>query len=163
FLGAGGEDLLAFVEGLLLALVPAPRGEDRLLGLVERTLTRSQLFVALLEPALGELVHLRLAGLLCRAAQRRLLPVALRLALQPRKLLLPVCESLLERTSFLFGRTGSLGRSHALGRFALELLHPRGELARVPRELELALVELACSGNQLCVAVSLVRCELLLA
>src|SRR5439155_17785801 len=71
-LRAAGKDMLAFVERLLLALVAAPRREDRLLGLVECRLARRQLLVTLLEPALRELVHFWLPRLLGCTAQRRL-------------------------------------------------------------------------------------------
>ena len=67
-LRAGGENLLPLVEPLLLALVAAPRGEDCLLGLVQPGLPRRELFVTLLQAALGELVDLGLVRFFGSAA-----------------------------------------------------------------------------------------------
>ena len=79
-LRAARENLLALVEPLLLALVAAARGEDRLLGLVERRLAGRQLVVALLQAALRELVHFGLSGFLGSSPRRCLEPVELGLA-----------------------------------------------------------------------------------
>src|SRR3954467_4518850 len=139
----GREDVLALVESLLLALVAAPRREDRLLGLVQRRLAGRQLVVARLQAPLGELVDLRLARLLELAPPSRLGAVELRLPGDELRLaLIDVCQL----------RASVVRRSLRLLRFALELLHPCRQLRGARRELQLALVELTRPRGQPLVA-----------
>ncbi len=138
FLGAAGENLLPLVEPLFLALVAATRGEDRLLSLVESRLARGQVFVALPQPSLADLVDLGLARLLGGSPRGGFEPMELGLA--GDKLRLALVDAVEPGERFLCDRI-------AVRDLTLEILHPGREVARLSGELELALVQLPGSSD----------------
>jgi len=119
-LGTAGEYLLALVEPLLLTLVAAARGEDRLLRLVEGGLTRRKVVVPLLQASLRELVDLGVACLLGCSPGGCL--QAMELGLARNQLGLAVLDAVELGECVLGNRVAVRG-------LALEVLHARRQLA----------------------------------